>query len=310
MSNNIVLFMILGIVGIFAAVLVAVAWKFSTRVVCPNTICREESYEKELKNGTLSIDVEEAIVSEDVNILSKYGYSLEGKLFLTEDSNKIVILCHGINSTIFQMYKYRDMYIELGFSVLIYDQRNHGNSGGKNTTYGFYEKYDLLNWVTWLKHRISNDIVIGFHGESMGAAIALQTINIAEVDFCVADSSFSNLETEIIDRFEKKYNFSHKIITELVKIICRLRTGMVFSDVSPVKAVSQSTYNVPIMIVHGMLDNLVPPQMGLDIYEHIKGQVYRQMLAVVDAGHIEAVVRDRYGYLNALKKFLNGCGVR
>jgi len=67
---------------------------------------------------------------------------------------------------------------------------------------------------------------------------------------------------------------------------------------------------VPIMIVHGMLDNLVPPQMGLDIYEHIKGQVYRQMLAVVDAGHIEAVVKDRYGYLNALKKFLNGCGVR
>lgn len=56
---------------------------------------------------------------------------------------------------------------------MIYDQRRHGKTGGDTTSYGYYEKFDLQAVVDWLFIEEGEDLLLGIHGESMGAATTL-----------------------------------------------------------------------------------------------------------------------------------------
>ena len=48
--------------------------------------------------------------------------------------------------------------MKLGFNAVVYDHRRHGESGGKTSSYGHYEKFDLQAVVAALKKRKGHDI--------------------------------------------------------------------------------------------------------------------------------------------------------
>ena len=145
--------MILPVLAIILLVLLLIGLMFARIVVYPKRFGVQETYNIEKDNQKLVEAEYQSWEKEEFNIPSRFGYSLACIYFPIQGSKRCVVLSHGITYTRYGSVKYMGIFRKLGFNILIYDLRHHGNSGGKNTTFGFYEKHDLATLFDWLEQR-------------------------------------------------------------------------------------------------------------------------------------------------------------
>jgi hypothetical protein len=201
----------------------------------------------------------------DVDIRADDGVTLRAWTFIPQGGNgNAVILLHGQGDNRTGMLGNADLFLQYGYSVLLPDARAHGDSGGSVTTYGVKEKDDLVRWYNWLEQSEAPHCSYGL-GESMGAAVLLQTIA-KEPGFCavVAESSFSSFKEAAYIRLGEGLRtgpwLGRTILRPTVEaglIYARLKYGVDLAAASPINAVASS--RVPIFLIHGLADTNIPP---------------------------------------------------
>lgn len=273
----------------------------SEKVIYPKVKSREEVYCIERDKGNFIAADFEKLPREVVSIQSPYGYQLQGLYFPNGNSKNTVIICHGITYTIYGSVKYMEMFLKRGCNVFMYDHRNHGDSGGSSTTFGYYEKYDLKACTDWVVERCGSDCTIGLHGESMGAAIALQNIAIdPRIAFCIADCPFSDLMDLLLYRLKVEYGLPSFPAMGLTRLFSWLRTGMKLKSISPIKAVAGS--DIPIFFIHGKEDRYIPAQMSIDMYNSKKSR--KKLYLAPNSRHAESILMNREEYDRLVGEFL------
>lgn len=279
----------------------ACGFYLSGMIIHPRTRSREDTLQTECEKGNMSREYFDRLPKEEVRIMSRYGYELHGYYFPNGDSKKTVIICHGITYTIYGSVKYMEMFLKRGFNVLIYDHRNHGESGGTNTTFGHYEKYDLKTCTDWVLERCGEKCLVGLHGESMGAAIALQNIAIdPRIAFCVADCSFSDLQELLKYRLKVEFKLPQFPTMLVTSLFTRIRTGMSPEYISPIRDIADA--DTPVFFIHGREDMYIPTQMSIDMYNIKKGR--KKLYIAPHARHAESVVMNREEYDRLVGEFL------
>jgi fermentation-respiration switch protein FrsA (DUF1100 family) len=297
------IFLILFTIIIF---LVIFCFYLSERVTHPKIRKYEETYKWEKEHGRISEEQLNGEEKEEVFIDSPYGYKIHGIFFNNKNAKKAVILCHGITWSLFSSLKYVQMFFTKGFSVLIYDHRNHGLSGGKDTSFGYFEKFDLKACTDWLMTKIGSDSVVGLLGESMGAGTVLQNLSIdSRIKFCIADSGYSDITALFKYRLEKDYKIKKLPLVHITGLITKIRTGWCFKDISPIRDVSIT--NTPILFTHGGKDDFVPTWMSEDMHK-IKAD-HKDLYIVPNATHVETFWKDMQEYENHVDNFLKKNGI-
>lgn len=246
---------------------------------------------------------------EEVTVSSKYKYRLYGTYIKNGKSTKdTVILLHDVSGSRWSVLKYVDMYLDKGFNVLIYDSRAHGQSGGDNVTYGYYEQQDLDRWVNWLYAKNKGGI-IGVHGDSMGAATALLHSSTNEskkrVAFYIADSSYSDLNELLNNKIQKDYNIKFKFVSKAIlfysNIINKLKNNFSFNEASPKYLLDKVT--TPILFIHGANDDYVPKYMSEEMY-NIKPGV-KDLYIAPNSNHVQAYIDNPELYIEKVYKFID-----
>ncbi len=246
---------------------------------------------------------------EEITVHSIYGYNISGTYIENPvKTDNTVIIVHGIRGSRWESMKYADIYLDKGFNAVIYDSRFSGESGGTDVTFGFYEKYDLDQWVKWVSNKNQGGI-IGVHGESMGGATALLHSKLNEkskiVKFYVADCAYSNLAELLAFRLKEDYGIKNKFISSSIifytNIVTYLRSGFTFFQVSPVNAVQ--TVKTPIMFVHGDHDNFIPFSMSNDMYYLKTGS--KSIYIAPYSGHAQSYLYNKKDYTKKVYDFLN-----
>lgn len=242
---------------------------------------------------------------EEVTIPSNYGYSIKGRLF-DRASDKSVILLHREGRNIVASYKFLQLYLDLGYNVLICDARYHGFTGGDSYTYGYFERWDLKNQADYLFDRFGKNSLVGFHGESGGAATALMTLYQDDrIGFAIADSSFSELLEVMRGLEEKVLHTRSKKLLILINQIVKRRAGFSLASVSPLMEIQ--ALEVPVLFIHSGGDELVPPKMSKMLASFKSG--YNEIYIAPNSPHLLGYYQHRAEYESRVKSFLENLEV-
>lgn len=258
--------------------------------------------EREMQNPAFDYKWFESLEKEKVTVISPFGYKLAG-FFIPAKHNtvKTMIFCHGITVSLICSVKFAKMFYERGWNLFLYDQRRHGLSEGKMTTYGFYEKHDLKAVVDYIKIRISPKAVIGIHGESMGASIALQYAGMEDgASFYIADCPYSNLWDLLSLRLAKDYHLPGFPFLHITSLFIRILSKFRVTDVNPLKDVEK--INNPVLFIHGEADYYVPTYMSRQLYERKKGS--RDLYIAPEAGHVRSLYVNPKEYEKRVFEFI------
>ncbi|MFD0827693.1 alpha/beta hydrolase [Neobacillus sp. M.A.Huq-85] len=237
-----------------------------------------------------------------IEIPSPFGYEIKAVLVEPHQTDRYIIISHGVTETKINSIKYMNLFLERGFNVLIYDHRRHGESGGRTTSFGYYEKFDLKAVVDWLKEEKGTNLLLGIHGESMGAATMLLYAGMLEdgADFYIADCPFSDFRAQLAYLIKKDFKLFPGILLPIGDLILRLRDKYSIRNVSPISVIENIQH--PVLFIHSRKDDYILPSMTQDLFEHKKGP---KMLYIAEKGrHAQSFNENRTDYERVIDEFL------
>ena len=268
----------------------------------------EKSYTRYVENNLFDEALYNSASKEDITLKSFDGLNLTSTLIMNENpTNKFIVLVHGVSICYVGSLKYFDIFYKNGFNVLIVNQRRHGKSEGKYSTYGFYEKYDVNMWIEYLKSRFGNDIILGLHGESMGAGTVMETIPLNDsIKFVIEDCGYSNFH-ELIG-FQITHAYKNRLVRKILRpslifanFFMKTKAKFSMKKIVPIDIVSSTS--LPMMFIHGKEDYFVPWYMAVDLYK-AKTKGYKELYLVEGAKHAEALEVNKILYEKKIMTFI------
>ena len=249
-----------------------------------NVFCRKEE--------TIEVDrkYQEWIRSSNVlrvKITSFDGLKLCAYNIRNHESHDYLIMVHGIWANKSRMYPYAYEFDQMGYNLLLIDQRAAGDSQGEYYTYGQKESLDLMQWIDYLIAKDSQARIVLF-GMSMGAATVMTAAagKLPENVRCIVeDCGYSSMREELDHVIQRDYGLKYTgAILSIIERKMQEKLQMSFEDASAKKCLESN--EIPILFVHGDQDDLVPFQMATILYNHNKG--VKKYYPVAGAGHCQA----------------------
>jgi len=237
----------------------------------------------------------------DAEFMSGDGVSLRGWWNSGDSAMPLIVFIHGLNRSRLELLERAAEANRAGYGVLLFDLRNHGESGRAYTTIGVFESRDVCAASKWARS-IAADRPQILWGVSMGASSAIlaakQCPGFAAI---VSDSSFLSFRDTVAHHLKLIFRLPAFPIANLIVSITGLRMGFDPEDGNVEAAIRD--VNVPMMFIAGSADRRMPPALAQQMFSEAPNPV-KELLLIPEAGHGEAFATDRRTYMNSVYRFL------
>jgi fermentation-respiration switch protein FrsA (DUF1100 family) len=219
---------------------------------------------------------------ENVSFPSGDGVELSGWYIpARHEPQGTIILCHGMSANRVEMLPWAAILWEHDFSLLMFDFRRLGESGGERCTAGLFERQDLLGAVDFVKsHPGMADLPLGVFGFSMGGATAIMTAADDPRILAVAThGAFATLGGAIRQRCRHHFGPFAPLAERIVLAYGRRTRRFLFRPefVMPVNAVPRLMPR-PLLLLHGERDPIVPRAHAQDLFAASSGSASLHLL--------------------------------
>lgn len=240
---------------------------------------------------------------EKLSAVTEDGYHLKAITFSpVEESHKWVLLLHGYTGWKEELYPLACQYVQRGYHALVPDMRCSGESEGDFIGMGWTDRLDNMLWLDEILSR-DPEAEIVIHGQSMGAACALMMSGEklpSQVKAIVSDCAYTDAYSMFSKQMTDWFGLPSFPLLDSMNLVLQLRGGYDLKEASALEAVKKTL--LPVLIIHGEEDDMVPVDMAYELYEAASGE--KELLIVPGAGHAQSVDKDPDSYYNTVFEFL------
>jgi len=225
-------------------------------------------------NDKIGFTYKEIYIETDKNIKLK-SWFIEKDL----EKSKTILFFHGNAGNLFnRVYKLNELN-KLDLNILIISWRGFSGNEGKPTEKNLY--HDAEEAVRWLNVQGLDNKDIILYGESLGTGIATELASKNNFGGIILESPF----TSMADTAKIYYPY--------------LPVNLLLKDKYDSKS-KITDIKIPILIMHGKMDNIVPQKMGLELFERANNPKYSYF--PVDDDHM---MEYNNQLLNRIKLFVS-----
>ncbi|MEG0254263.1 MAG: alpha/beta hydrolase [Vagococcus sp.] len=242
---------------------------------------------------------------EKIKIKSNDDLSLSARLISQEkQSKKVAIVAHGYMSEGYAMPDYANMFYEMGYDVLVPDNRGHGESEGKYVGFGWQDRMDYQQWIEKMIQLNGEDIDIVLFGVSMGASTVMMTSGETlphQVKAIIADCGYTSVADELSYQLNDMFNLPSFPLIPLTSLYTKVLVGYSFYEASTVEQLKKN--KLPLLLIHGDQDDFVPTEFVYTLRDATKGS--KQVEIFKGANHATSFKTDSKRYKKLVKSFLS-----
>lgn len=243
----------------------------------------------------------DGLQKQDYTVKSYDGYILHVQLLVNpEPTDRYILISHGYTDNRFGSLKYTRMYLDLGFNVILYDLRGHGENEPTFCTYSIRESRDLNALILDCRERYPDMTEFGIHGESLGSATSVACLKYRPpIDFVVADCGFS----EIASVMQAGLRAMHlpSCLVHVASLCARIRYGYLYYEMRPIDSLADN--KIPILFIHGEKDDFILPAHSKAMQKATAG--YSELHLIPGAAHAASILTAPDQYREYVESFLN-----
>ena len=241
---------------------------------------------------------------ESVSVAIEDNQTLEGFWVNSEQDTTygIMILVHGIGGNKESFLGLSKRLAKLGVATVSFDNRAHGFSGGEHCTYGFKEKEDISKIIDFI-HSKDPSLKVGIWGNSLGGAIAIQSLEIdSRISFGVIESTFTDLSQIVFDYKKRIFKgFGIRALSDYVLNRAGKMAGFDPNGVSPIESVKKISQ--PVLIAHGNSDDNIHFKYGKQLHQALSSKE-KVFVEVENGEHSGLFITGGQKYIDQTMNFI------
>jgi hypothetical protein len=219
---------------------------------------------------------------EEVWLLTADGVRINAFYHSNPASKQVLLWFHGNAENIGYGLEHLRALAKIGVNILAVDYRGYGKSEGKPDEAGVYHDADAAyDYLLKQRHFRAQDIII--YGHSLGGAVAVNLASRRPCGGLIIQSSFTSA------RAMARRMFAVSIIAYVVKSR--------FDSLRKIREV-----HAPILIVHGTRDEVVPFEMGQQLFAAAPEP--KRFYPIEGAGHNNLMEVGGVSYIDCLQNFV------
>lgn len=219
-------------------------------------------------------------------------------------TKKTIVIAHGFGGSSDHMGAYAGLFHELGYNVLLPDDRGSGKSQGDYIGYGWPDRLDYIKWVKQVVAKNGQDSQVAVFGTSMGGATTMMVSGEKtprQLKAYIEDCGYTSVHDEIVYKAQQMYHLPEFPLVPTVSAMNALKHGYTFKEASALKQVAKN--HKPMLFIHGSKDSFVPTRMVYPLYRASKGP--KQLLLVKGAAHAQSYAHAKSLYTDTVRNFLH-----
>jgi alpha-beta hydrolase superfamily lysophospholipase len=225
--------------------------------------------------------------------------SVRGWYLPASKQSSCILLMHGVRSNRREMVGRAIFLRKEGFPSLAIDLQAHGETPGKEITFGYKEAESARKAVRFLRQIKGCEKVIAL-GSSLGGAAALLGIEPLNVDGYILEAVYSRIEKAVQNRLRMRIGAIGDLFAPLLYRQIPVRLGIELVELQPVEAIRN--VKAPVLILSGTEDLRTTKKDTLALFNNAPEP--KTLVWINGAGHANLFKFDRDIYGEAVLKFL------